>query len=424
MYTRDVLKETMTLVLRPHQKRALDVMLQEDKGQIIVPTGGGKTFIMIQHALAQFRASDENTVVVVAPRILLAHQLCSEFMQFLGDEHINPLLNVLHVHSGRSKHKSTTKADKIKEWHDSTPLNKIIFTTYHSLHRVIDSGIAVSCAYFDEAHNSTKRCFFGATADISEHSSKTYFFTATPRISTSHLRGMNNEVVYGTVLETVPAQELIASGSILPPKVVPFETSMHFTREKQHVHHSQTIQDVLDSLDETQAAKVLVSVPSSRVLGDIVSRTTVLSEMKKRGYDVLHITSRFGAYVNDKKVKRTEFFNTLTEWGKSARKFVIFHYSILSEGINVPGLTHCILLRNLNVVEMAQTIGRVIRLHTDDSTAIRNGELQAGCFAMYTKPCGYVTIPVHEKYGSHIIKRLQTVVDAIFVKGVPPLALS
>ena len=56
--------------------------------------------------------------------------------------------------------------------------------------------------------------------------------------------------------------------------------------------------------------------------------------------------------------------NTLSDWGKDDnKKFVVMHYSILSEGINVHGLTHCILLRNLNIVAMAQTIGRVIRMH-------------------------------------------------------------
>ena len=38
----------MTLTLRPHQKRILNSMLAYDKGQVIVPTGGGKTICMIQ----------------------------------------------------------------------------------------------------------------------------------------------------------------------------------------------------------------------------------------------------------------------------------------------------------------------------------------------------------------------------------------
>ena len=58
--------------LRPHQLEALDAMSDSDKGQIIVPTGGGKTMCMIEDA-----KKVSGTIVVVAPRILLAEQLSS-----------------------------------------------------------------------------------------------------------------------------------------------------------------------------------------------------------------------------------------------------------------------------------------------------------------------------------------------------------
>jgi superfamily II DNA or RNA helicase len=54
--------------LRPHQQRVLDVMLQHRIGQVIVPTGGGKTACMIFDAMRQ----DAGTIVIVAPRIILA----------------------------------------------------------------------------------------------------------------------------------------------------------------------------------------------------------------------------------------------------------------------------------------------------------------------------------------------------------------
>jgi len=81
------------------------------------------------------------------------------------------------------------------------------------------------------------------------------------------------------------------------------------------------------------------------------------------------------------------------------------------------------LLRNLNVVEMAQTIGRVIRLDKDDAARLQSGELQPQQWGFYNKPTGFVAVPVHKTYGKHVVKRLQNVVDAIFVKGIPPLSL-
>ena len=178
---------------------------------------------------------------------------------------------------------------------------------------------------------------------------------------------MNNAEVYGPIIENVPAPELINNGSIIPPQIVPFVTGAERVKTNAHTVDANTVQDIIDNLDKSDAAKVLVAVPSSRLLGRMLGETDLLQQLRDRGYHVLHVTSKFGAYVDKTKVNREQFFTTLTEWGADPdRKFVIFHYSILSEGINVPGLTHCILLRNLNTVEMAQTIGRVIRLDKDD----------------------------------------------------------
>ena len=410
------------ITLRPHQTRALAAMSAADHGQIIVPTGGGKTIIMIEHC-RQLLNNGPRTIVVVAPRILLANQLSEEFLQFIP----TTWTHVAHCHSGETHHFKTTNSDKLALFNDTARAANescIIFTTYHSLRRVVDSGIDIDAIYFDEAHNACTKHFFVSVAAMSMVAVQKYFFTATPRVSNKHDRGMNNREIFGPVLENVPAPELIQGGHILPPTIVPFETDHVVDKKNPHMVHSNTVQDIIDQLDETDAAKVLVAVPSSRVLGNILGHTDILSELSDRGYDVLHVTSKFGAYVNQTKVSREVFFDTLTAWGKDKqRKFVLFHYSILSEGINVPGLTHCIMLRNLNVVEMAQTIGRVIRLDKDDAAKLQSGEIQPQQWSLYNKPTGFVTVPVHRNYGKAVIKRLQRITDEIFVKGVPATAL-
>ena len=147
------------------------------------------------------------------------------------------------------------------------------------------------------------------------------------------------------------------------------------------------------------------------------------AQLKERGYHVLHITSKYGAYINKKRVDRETFFQALKDWGEDVRKkFIVFHYSILSEGIDVRGLTHSILLRNLGIVEMAQTIGRVIRMDRQDTKRIQNGTLCSGNFSMYRKPTGFVGIPVPANSNSKIVKRLQKVTDAIFTDGIPPVS--
>ena len=147
----------MTITLRPHQERIINRLSYYNKGQVIVPTGGGKTLTMIMDAQSSMdRCNSGVTTVVVAPRILLAEQLCSEFMEVIDPNNSDPYLHVMHVHSGETHYVSTTKADKIHLYANCARTmgeNVIIFTTYNSLHRIMEADIEVNNIYFDEAHN-------------------------------------------------------------------------------------------------------------------------------------------------------------------------------------------------------------------------------------------------------------------------------
>ena len=90
--------------LRLHQSRVLDAMNQHKIGQIVIPTGGGKTLCMIMNLLQRFVQNPGQIAVVVAPRILLAEQLSAEFLEFITSA------NVMHVHSGETHHYSSTKS--------------------------------------------------------------------------------------------------------------------------------------------------------------------------------------------------------------------------------------------------------------------------------------------------------------------------
>ena len=119
--------QPMKLQLRPHQERAVAAMLEHDKGQVIVPTGGGKTLKMIYDCLRLFQTQTPRTVVVVAPRILLAEQLSAEFLEFITNA------AVFHVHSGETHHESSTRPRDIRNWVDANAdQHRLIFTTYNS----------------------------------------------------------------------------------------------------------------------------------------------------------------------------------------------------------------------------------------------------------------------------------------------------
>ena len=376
--------------LRSHQASTLNRMSYHKKGQVIVPTGGGKTMCMIEDVKREIKQADyRRTFVVVAPRILLAQQLCEEFLEQITG------VNVLHVHSGETHHTSTTKPEKIKTFCIyPLHLHTIIFTTYHSLHRIQEADIDVDTIYFDEAHNSTAKNFFPSVEYYSAEAKRCYFFTATPKHSlTINKVGMNDAYVYGKVIVNIPAPKLVKEGYILPPKMIvkTINVAEEDVNECKHI---------VDTIDEISVKKVLICARSTKQIIKLIDQTNFTQELASRDYSCMYITAKTGAYIDGKKVNRDTFFDTLNTWGKdTTKRFVVLHHSILSEGINVKGLEAAVFLRNMDIIGLSQTIGRVIRTGDND------------------KKYGLVVVPTWDKVGISTSKRLSGVVDTVFNRG-------
>ena len=383
--------------LRPHQEKALKELAKHPKGQIIVPTGGGKTLIAIKDAIRRLDDGAE-TIVVVAPRILLAEQLSSEFLEEIEN------VFVMHVHSGETHHYSTTKSDKIQKWVSNTQGSKIIFTTYHSLHRLVDADVAVDTIYFDEAHNSVQKNFIESVEYYSMYSERAYFFTATPKHSRTPFKaGMNDSDIFGQVICNVPAPILVKQGHILPPKVKVYKTDI---LKKDEITFDVECNQIINNIDDHKTKKILVCARSTKQITGLISYPKFLDELEDRGYDCMYITSKTRAVINGEKVSRDEFFETLSAWGKDEdKKFIVLHHSILAEGINVKGLEAVLFLRSMDYIGISQTIGRVIRKGGKDKTY------------------GLVCVPVYSKVGISTARRVQAVVDTVFERGEPAISV-
>jgi len=392
----------LTITLRPHQQRITDRMLAYNKGQIIVPTGGGKTLTMIMDTQRRHDViNNGTTTVVVAPRILLAEQLCSEFLEVIDTSNTH----IMHVHSGETHHFSSTKADKIHLFATTARTageNVIIFTSYNSLQRIVDADIEVNTIYFDEAHNSVKKNFFPATEYFAENADRCYFYTATPKHSLTPKKPGMNWSVYGQVLANISAPELVDGGYILPPKVVVKKLDLIKGRK---VMYAEDCDNLLETIDDNNIDKTLICARSTKQIVGLVSQSDFVLQLQSRGYSWMMITSKTGAIIDGKKVDREEFFETLNTWGKdSSKKFVCIHHSILSEGINVSGLEAVIFMRNMDYIGISQSIGRVIRLGAD------------------TKTFGLVCIPTYDTVGISTAKKVQAVVDVVFNQGQPAIS--
>ena len=263
----------------------------------------------------------------------------------------------------------------------------------------MEADIEVNTIYFDEAHNSVKRNFFPATEFFANDADRCYFYTATRKTSvTINKPGMNDVDVYGDIICRVSAPELVDGGYIIPPRI---QAKQFFMHKKAGMISCETdAENIIDTIEETDTKKILVCVKTTRQLINLMKATDFADELHDLGYSYLYITSKTGAVVDGKKVDREQFFETLNKWGRDPdKKFVVLHRSILSEGINVSELETVIFLRNMDVIEMTQTIGRVLRTGNK------------------SKSFGLCVVPVYSQVGVATERALQTVVNTVFEKG-------
>ena len=148
---------------------------------------------------------------------------------------------------GETNYKTTTNPKEIQEWHHNSTKNQLIFTTYHSLHRIMED-VEADTVYYDE-HTIQ---FKGTSLRVSRVglTSLVESFTSLPHLNIIHHRsGMNNEKVYDKVIAEVPAPELIEKGYIVPPQVKSVKYPVGFYESVEEIDRCM----ILDALKNEEA---------------------------------------------------------------------------------------------------------------------------------------------------------------------------
>ena len=410
--------------LRPHQQQILDSLQCNSKGIVTCPTGGGKTFAMITDSRRFLTPG--NVVVVVAPQRLLLHQLFTEFDKHLTD--VNFMFRQIFS-EGKTFQRDraalkfritppespTTIIEEIRDTYRiaqkaEKPL--ILFVTYDSLERIVSSMIPVSVVYYDEAHNATssdvKSNHFNAVKYLSAHADRNYFFTATPRYSTSRSvegPGMDNVSVYGEKIANVKFSELVKQGVIVKPLLHLLKSDADLDTMDEVSVNFKTIKEVVDhyEVEHTHTNhKILFCAQGTKSINDLLAGG--LQEWaSSKGYKVLSIDSINQGYVNgDKKVNKTTFIKTLNKLGADPdEKLIVLHCAMLGEGIDVKAFTGVVFLRNtLSAIFATQSMGRVLR-------------------SAPGKKYGIVTIVQHESNTNESQELIRNIVTQLFSQGVP-----
>jgi superfamily II DNA or RNA helicase len=409
-----------------YQVEAVNKTDLHKKGIFVLPTGTGKT--MIQAAIIEkFIGStiQFKMFVVNGPRIILTYQLLKEVYTYMVERGIECRYHF--VHSGSpldikdleelriqsdipfSQIGSTTSSielTKVMEETRELGIPLIIFSTYHSADRIETSrrviNQPISVVFNDEAHYLVQDRFYDIIDTI--NTERQYFFTATMRVNeeSPEGRGMNNVSSYGEVIHLLLPRDAIEMGKMVRPrlhfvKTDGVKTDDDFDRSLNKVIHN-SFNSQVEYFKEHHPNIVPKIIVATRGSSDIKSflESNEYNLLRDDGVEVFAISSNeeIENDINGVKVKRQEFLKKIKEVGEDKTKMMlVLHYDILTEGIDVPGLTSCMPIRNLNKSRFIQTLGRCSRLDSEDRRRLESGEIDWTDVDKMNKPYAYVILP-------------------------------
>ena len=337
----------------------------------------------------------------------------------------------------------------------------LIFCTYHSNKVLHKAKLPISLAIYDEAQFLPNSPDFLLSTELEV--AKKIFLTATPRYTDSDEgTGMNNEGIYGPVFEAKP-KAMIKIGAIVSPKIhvvsmkadmdgviselndvikdrkellksglkqkhpdiIILERKMNKAYNQiadmifsSHARHRIRIKS--DSINlEWIGAKLLVVCNGQLPLQGIFQCKRWKQLMRENPHiKIFGLCTDFGVYYDGSHYKppvtnfqKDLFLKTLYDLGDNDDAIVL-HVDMIAEGLDVPGLTALMPLRNLGKIKFLQNLGRTTRRHPEDARNIEEGLLKPADLNCI-KPNCHVILPYCMEYKDDFLERNINIIEAL-----------
>lgn len=440
---------------RPHQLKALNSTTNQTSGQIIIPTGTGKTrvqvHIHVQDMIEKIKAEQTGVYVIGAHRLLLCKQLMDELQDMCLVCGIP--INALYVGSARqdaeeiidkyfhqgidsSNYESTftTRGDEVKSFYDRTSAAKrhlIIVSTYHSFDRlkVLDN---IDLCTYDEAHTTIAEDFTENIMMVKDKIKRNFFFTATRKVQGED-KGMNDITMYGEILTEVSPREMIDAGEIVMPRIHTIMLKDTKVRDVPNHNELMLVYTIIEAFKEHKnklkedsaypddlGTKLLVSVQGSNELELIQNNTLFKDWCRDNNIKTFAFSSRFGNFQDFiEEPNRNKVYGNMKNLSDK-EDAILLHIDILIEGIDLPSITGVLLLRHLNEVKLFQALGRALRLLKVDRKRLYDGTVKPTETNLFTKPHAYLILPMHfEKMAESSEEMRATLERVIATYGIP-----
>lgn len=424
----------MAHVARLHQRESVIAVAKALRGVINLPTGTGKSLIQAEAIVNSILSAKTPGVYVVAsPRILLSNQLLESVRDRMIERGID--CQYLCVRSGQTPDfgenellvyrelKATTSSREIRSTYDkaqreNVPL--IISAVYDSLRRVEQADIPVSALHCDEAHFLVRPEFVWIPTDFP--ASSKYYYTATLRVTASDDGlGMNNEDRFGPVLYQKSPLEMVEAGEIVKPRMHIVNTSVPVT-DGDTVDPKAIVESFLEHRSLLSiGAKMLIVTKGSEHLDALVKSAEIQRLRRQRpNLAVFDISSKHEPRINGTVVDRNTFLTRLRSL-KDHDEALILHIDILTEGIDVPGITGVMILNDLGPAKFLQTLGRATRLYPGDRERLYKGEITSADIDEFVKPYAWVIVPSYGEIGDDLRATIVEMITNLRTFGFNPL---
>ena len=427
--------------LYEHQKEAYNVMEEYKKGQIICPTGSGKSKIQIATIFKHLEDNPDHidNYLITSHRLLLNIQLIANLVKDVkksvapfkllfvgsGDIKASTLNEIINKDTPKKEDWINVSADDVLSTTNKNEIDNfikisnkngydvLIVSTYHSLDKLKDINIEIAC--FDEAHTTASSqdedTMFKANIKRLKNVNRQYFFTATRKVFNND-KGMNDPF-YGDVIYSISPKEIMDGGYICEPKlhlVYSSDKDKNLRNDKMEVKtilesftaHNQIVKSNAEraGMKPPMAAKMLVNTPGSGPMLSYIKSAELKAYSKNNKCKMFFIASNDKVnctiITEGKKVDnldREEWMRQLTNL-KQDESAIIFHYSILTEGIDLPNITGTLFTRATTVTKLMQSIGRSLRLLPEDRDNLhKHNTLLPAEKEKFIKPFGYVILP-------------------------------
>lgn len=397
-----------------------------NRGCVILPTGSGKSYLqaLALNSYQNKRQGVSRIHAIVAPRIQLALQHLNSFRDYQKDNSLTQY-RPFALHSGgtgddggdasdymihdvamRNINSGTSIDSIIQEFTfaQNLKVDLVVFATYHSLDRLfsaveilnaeLDYNVA-GLGQFDECQYLVSQGF--GTYLTTTPFDKNIFYTATRKTTADSQNGlgMDNIAKWGEIVFLKTPVEMYNAGIILRPRL--HILGVHGGDDELDVDEGIVIETMkvhMSEAHESLPTKLVVNTRGTDYIEHIWAGKHFKAALPD--VDIFKISSATGAWYYNAATGEEESLSR-EDWLakiKLVSNCIVLHYDIISEGVDVSGLTGTLMMRNSGMAKSIQMIGRVLRLCDVDRENLKNGLINVNNPFGWIKPTGLVTVPI------------------------------